>query len=139
MPLGKTQKKISTFNAWFPYIFLALILIISRTYEPLTNFLKSVSFNFTSILNEEKISASFQILYLPGGILMMVCLVTFFLHKMSFVDSQLLRTVPLQSSPVSSNPVQCCPFLYNSVQSFLKISNAVQFCPNLSSPIKFCP
>ena len=80
MPLGKTQKKISTFNAWFPYIFLALILIISRTYEPLTNFLKSVSFNFTSILNEEKISASFQILYLPGGLLMMVCLVTFILH-----------------------------------------------------------
>ena len=86
MPLGKTQNKISTFNAWFPYIFLALILIISRTYEPLTNFLKSVSFNFTSILNEEKISASFQILYLPGGILMMVCLVTFILHKMSFAE-----------------------------------------------------
>ena len=80
----KTQKKISTINAWFPYIFLALVLIISRTYEPLTNFLKSVSFNFINILDEEKINASFQILYLPGGILMMVCLVTFILHKMSF-------------------------------------------------------
>ena len=80
----KTQKKISTINAWFPYILLALVLIISRTYEPLTNFLKSVSFNFINILDEEKINASFQILYLPGGILMMVCLVTFILHKMSF-------------------------------------------------------
>ena len=80
----KTQKKINTLNAWFPYIFLALVLIISRTYEPLTNFLKSVSFNFINILDEEKINASFQILYLPGGILMMVCLVTFILHKMSF-------------------------------------------------------
>ena len=80
----KTQKKISTINAWFPYIFLALVLIISRTYEPLTNFLKSVSFNFINILDEEKINASFQVLYLPGGILMMVCLVTFILHKMSF-------------------------------------------------------
>ena len=82
----KTQKKISTINAWFPYIFLALVLIISRTYEPLTNFLKSVSFNFINILDEEKINASFQILYLPGGILMMVCLVTFILHKMSFTE-----------------------------------------------------
>ena len=82
----KTQKKINTLNAWFPYIFLALVLIISRTYEPLTNFLKSVSFNFINILDEEKINASFQILYLPGGILMMVCLVTFILHKMSFTE-----------------------------------------------------
>ena len=86
MPLGKTQKKISTFNAWFPYIFLALVLIISRTYEPLTNVLKSVSFNFINILDEEKINANFQALYLPGGILMMVCLVTFILHKMSFTE-----------------------------------------------------
>ena len=82
----KTQKKINTLNAWFPYIFLALVLIISRTYEPLTNFLKSVSFNFINILDEEKINASFQVLYLPGGILMMVCLVTFILHKMSFTE-----------------------------------------------------
>ena len=82
----KTQKKISTINAWFPYILLALVLIISRTYEPLTNFLKSVSFNFINILDEEKINASFQVLYLPGGILMMVCLVTFILHKMSFTE-----------------------------------------------------
>ena len=82
----KTQKKISTINAWFPYIFLALVLIISRTYEPLTNFLKSVSFNFINILDEEKINASFQVLYLHGGILMMVCLVTFILHKMSFTE-----------------------------------------------------
>ena len=82
----KKQKKINTINAWFPYIFLALVLIISRTYEPLTNFLKSVSFNFINILDEEKINASFQVLYLPGGILMMVCLVTFILHKMSFTE-----------------------------------------------------
>ena len=84
--MKKHKKKISTINAWFPYIFLALVLIISRTYEPLTNFLKSVSFNFINILDEEKINASFQILYLPGGILMMVCLVTFILHKMSFTE-----------------------------------------------------
>ena len=82
--LGQTPKKISTINAWFPYIFLALLLIVSRTYEPLKNFLKSVSFNFINILDEEKINASFQILYLPGGILIMVCLLTFIIHKMSF-------------------------------------------------------
>ena len=34
----KRSKTINTTNAWFPYVFLALVLIISRTYEPLTNF-----------------------------------------------------------------------------------------------------
>ena len=37
------KKKISTPMAWSPYILLAIFLLI-RTYEPLTNFLKSVNF-----------------------------------------------------------------------------------------------
>ncbi len=80
----KSKKKISNFMAWFPYLLLAILLILSRTYQPLMTFLKSINFNFLDILDEEKINASFQILYLPGGILFFVCVVTFFLHRMSF-------------------------------------------------------
>ena len=54
MPLGKTQKK-SVLSMLGSHIFLALILIISRTYEPLTNFLKSVSFNFKIYLMKKKL------------------------------------------------------------------------------------
>ena len=147
----KTQKKISTINAWFPYILLALVLIISRTYEPLTNFLKSVSFNFTNILNEEKINASFQILYLPGGILMMVCLVTFFLHKMNlteisnaFVDSfktilgagfVLIFTVPLVrimiNSGINNNDIVSMPIAMAQGMSSLMGQIYPMFAPTI--------
>ena len=79
-----SEKKISTFKAWFPYVFLAILLIISRTVSPLSNFLKSINFSYENILNEEKINASFQILYLPGGILIFICFFTFLFHRMSF-------------------------------------------------------
>ena len=48
------NKKINDILAWFPYIFLALLLVISRTYTPLTNFLKTVDLKFLNILDEEK-------------------------------------------------------------------------------------
>ena len=78
------NKKIGDFMSWFPYIFLAFILVLSRTFDPLTNFLKSYSINFSNILDEEKINAGFQILYLPGGILIFVSIITFILHRINF-------------------------------------------------------
>ncbi|MBS91835.1 MAG: lactate permease [Rickettsiales bacterium] len=81
------NKKIGNFMAWFPYLFLAFLLVLSRTFEPLTNFLKSININFSNILDEEKISAGFQVLYLPGGILIFVCITTFILHRINFYES----------------------------------------------------
>ncbi len=79
-----SQKKISNVLAWFPYILLAFLLVLSRIYEPLSDFLKSINLEFNNIFNEEKINASLKFLYLPGGILVFVCLVTFIIHKMKF-------------------------------------------------------
>ena len=80
------SRKINNVLAWFPYILLASLLILSRTYEPLALFLKSFSLNFVNILNEENISANFKPLYLPGGLLVFVCLLTFIVHKMEFKE-----------------------------------------------------
>ena len=77
------DKKLGCFISWFPYIILAILLIISRTLEPLKIILKSVSLEFNEILSQEQINSSFEILYLPGGILVFVSLITFFLHKIS--------------------------------------------------------
>jgi len=44
--------------------------------------LKSVSIAFANILGETGINAGIEPLYLPGGILVMVVLITFFLHGM---------------------------------------------------------
>ena len=43
---------------------------------------KAVAVNFTDILGEAGVSAGVQPLYLPGGILVMVVIATFFLHRM---------------------------------------------------------
>ena len=84
LSVEKNEKKnISNILAWAPYILLASLLVISRTFEPLTDALKAASFNFSNILDEEKINASFQILYLPGGILIFTCFITFIIHKMN--------------------------------------------------------
>ena len=81
--ISNVKDKISTINSWFPYIFLAILLIVSRTNDFVSNFLKSVNFKFVNILNEENIDASFQVLYLPGGILIFVCFCTFIFHNMN--------------------------------------------------------
>lgn len=68
--------------AWLPYVLVALILVASRVSSEFKAFTKSLSFGLTNILGEAGISSSIQPLYLPGGILLFVCLVTLFLHKM---------------------------------------------------------
>lgn len=68
--------------AWTPYILVAGILVLSRVFAEFKTFLKSVSFGMTDILGEAGISASVQPLYLPGGILLFVCLLTLLLHRM---------------------------------------------------------
>mgnify|MGYP001309072635 CR=1 FL=1 len=80
------KKKISNFKAWLPYFFLAIFLIISRIVDPIKNFLKSINVKFSNIFGEEKINAIFEILYLPGGILIFICMLTFLIHQMKFKE-----------------------------------------------------
>ena len=54
MSLGKTKKN-QCYQCLVPLYFLALVLIISRTYEPLTNFLKSVVLILTIYLTKKKL------------------------------------------------------------------------------------
>ena len=79
----KNEKKISSVNAWSPYIFLAILLLLSRINNNFKELLLSITFEFKSILNETGINASFSGLYLPGGILLFICFITFVMHKMN--------------------------------------------------------
>lgn len=78
-----TSRKISLGLAWTPYILLALFLVVSRTFPAVGNALKSVTFAATNIMGETGISGDFAPLFLPGGLLVIVCLITFFIHRMS--------------------------------------------------------
>ena len=136
----RNDKNICSLNAWTPYIFLAILLVLSRMNEKVKSILLSVKFEFNDILNELEINASFAGLYLPGGILILVCIITFFMHKMtlnqvsdSIKDSSksllsagfvLIFTVPLVrimiNSGVNSNELVSMPIaMAQSVSNFL--------------------
>ncbi len=80
------HRPIGPLMAWLPYILLALLLVLSRTVDPFKQALLAVSVGVKNILGETGIGGSFQPLYLPGGILVLVCLVTVFLHRMKWPD-----------------------------------------------------
>ena len=79
--VGKTP--ISTLKGWIPYVLLAIFLVASRTVEPLRVALTSVNLNWTNIFGETGVSGGLQPLYLPGGIILAVVFITYFLHKMN--------------------------------------------------------
>lgn len=81
---GKTP--ISVPMAWAPYLLLAVFLVASRVFPELKAAMLSFSFGWKDILGETGVSGTLEPLYLPGGILCIVVLVTFFLHRMSFSE-----------------------------------------------------
>ncbi|AIA73676.1 lactate permease [Halomonas campaniensis] len=74
---------MSTFKGWIPYVLLAVFLVASRTVEPLKAALTSVNLSWNNILGEAGVSGGVQPLYLPGGIIIAVVIVTYFLHRMN--------------------------------------------------------
>ncbi|HPG80159.1 MAG TPA: L-lactate permease [Piscinibacter sp.] len=86
MKVDHATKQIPIVIAWVPYLLLALILVLSRTMPDFKAWLLSVSVGVKDILGEAGISGNFQPLYLPGGILVFVCLLTILLHRMHLSD-----------------------------------------------------
>ena len=77
-----TTRPMSQWLAWLPYVLVGALLVISRIFPEVTAALKSLSIGMSNILNEEGISASVEPLFLPGGILVFVALLTVGLHRM---------------------------------------------------------
>ena len=93
--MGKTEMKlddvagkapVSVPMAWAPYLLLAVFLVLSRIFPQLKATLLSVSFGWKDILGETGVSGALEPLYLPGGILCVVVLITFFLHRMKAAE-----------------------------------------------------
>jgi len=93
-------RPMSAFRAWLPYVLVGALLVISRVFPEVGSTLKSVSIAFGNILGEAGISASIEPLFLPGGILVAVVLITFFLHGMR--ASELKAAVKESSSVLLS-------------------------------------
>ncbi|MCG8859821.1 L-lactate permease [Tenacibaculum finnmarkense] len=93
--LGNLQEKVDTLTddikaskmsltkAWLPYLLVAVLLVLSRIPElGIGSVLKYININFKNILNQEGINGSFSPLYLPGGIMVLVVILTYFIHGM---------------------------------------------------------
>lgn len=75
-------KKMSMMKAWAPYLLVALFLVLSRIeLLPVKSFLSNIKISWNDILGTA-INASSAPLYLPGSILVLVVVITAFLHKM---------------------------------------------------------
>lgn len=87
MKLDAMTEKVdmSLTRAWIPYVLVAIILVITRVSDTAMAFVKSWVIPFKDILGEG-LGYSIVPLYLPGGILVFVVLLTFFLHKMEFKE-----------------------------------------------------
>ncbi len=90
-------RPMSAFRAWLPYVLVGALLVISRMFPQVGAALKSVSVAFANILGEAGINAGIELLYLPGGILVAVVLITFFLHGMRAAE---LKAAVKESSSV---------------------------------------
>jgi lactate permease len=77
-------RKMSIWLAWTPYLVVAVLLVLSRTVAPLTEFLTTGWRVYTAenILGVEGISQPLQFLYLPGFLFIVTCLLTYGLHRM---------------------------------------------------------
>ncbi|EMI09454.1 L-lactate permease [Anoxybacillus gonensis] len=81
--IGQSKKRISLFNAWFPYVLVAILLVITRTVTEVKTFLtgESVTIVIDNLFNSG-IAIKSTPLYLPGTIFFIVSLITYVLHRM---------------------------------------------------------
>ncbi len=76
-----TAGRMNIWLAWSPYVVVAGLLVLSRTVEPVTDFLTGITIDVNEIFGTG-ISESLQPVYLPGFIFIVACLVTYALHRM---------------------------------------------------------
>lgn len=74
---------MSMIRAWIPYILVGLLLVATRLKAlPLIDWFQAWTVSIPNIFGTE-ISSSFQPLYLPGTIFILVSLITFVIHQMN--------------------------------------------------------
>lgn len=147
------NKKMSLVKAWIPYLLVAIILVLSRINSlGIKTLLEEVNIPFNDILGEG-INTGFAPLYLPGGIMIFVVMITYFLHNMKLrqlttaisesgktlinAGFVLVFTVPMvrvlinsgvNDLDLSSMPVAMAEFVANSVGNIYPV-----FAPTLGA------
>ena len=77
----KVVRTIPMWLSWLPYVLVAGILVLSRSYDPFKQLLESWKIVFTDTFGSG-ITTTSTPLYLPGFLFIVVSAITFFLHRM---------------------------------------------------------
>ncbi|CAN5174484.1 L-lactate permease [soil metagenome] len=82
-----TQRKMSIWLAWTPYVVVGTLLVLTRTVAPVKEFLTT---GWRVVAVEDifgtSIAQSLQPVYLPGFLFIVTCLITYALHRMRPAD-----------------------------------------------------
>ncbi|MGI8650715.1 MAG: L-lactate permease [Rubrobacter sp.] len=82
-----TAPQMSILRAWSPYLLVAAILVLTRVpFLPLQEFLSGIVFPWENIFGTNISDTSVAPFYLPGFMFIIVCIATYFLHRMSFAQ-----------------------------------------------------
>jgi lactate permease len=93
----KPVRQMSLMKAWMPYLLVAIFLVLTRLDQlPLKKVLSGIQVNWKDILGTG-INAGTSPLYLPGSILILVVIITYFYHTM---DKAALRHAWKDSSKI---------------------------------------
>lgn len=79
---GVAGRRMDIWLAWSPYVVVAVLLVLTRTVEPVKDFLTGLTIDADGLFGTG-ISESLQPFYLPGSIFIVACLLTYGLHRMS--------------------------------------------------------
>lgn len=96
------RASMSMVTAWIPYVVVAVLLVISRTIEPLGAFLKSLAIPVENILGTG-ITVLVEPIYSPGFFLIIAVLVSYALHRLN--RRQMLRTWTVAGSQLAGTAV----------------------------------
>ena len=77
------RPRIPTARAWSPYVVVALLLLATRNIPPVKEFLTGPAVIEVSDIFGTGISQTLDLLYSPGAIFVLTCLLTYGLHRMS--------------------------------------------------------
>ncbi|WP_339742154.1 L-lactate permease [uncultured Rubinisphaera sp.] len=127
---------LSLWKAWTPYLLTALILVLTRLPAlGIGAWLKSITIpgnreSLTNLFGSTVSVSPVQILYLPGSIFILVCLMTFVLHRMSKAACQRATTRSLKMIiPASAALIFTVPM----VQIFINSSGGAAGLPSMPS------
>ncbi|UCC98559.1 MAG: L-lactate permease [Phycisphaerales bacterium] len=84
--VDRNNDTMSLMRAWLPYLLVVLLLFVTRLKAlPLLKLIKSCKVTLPTLLGTD-IEASFEPLYLPGTIFILVSVITYFLHRIDWAS-----------------------------------------------------